>query len=143
VAELYEPTAEEEGGQLRTEVVPGLTVRADRQLIAQAVSNLIDNALKYGVPPGSAPDIVLRGSVNRNEVEISVADRGPGISEVDRARVVRRFVRLDESRSAPGNGLGLSLVSGIMTLHGGRLELADNAPGLIAKLVLPRLEEAR
>jgi hypothetical protein len=143
VAELYEPIAEEAGGRLQAHIEPGLWVRADRQLIAQAVSNLIDNALKYGVQPGAKPDIILRGTAGKKEVVISVSDRGPGIPEADRRRVVERFVRLDESRSAPGNGLGLSLVSGIMTLHGGQLELADNAPGLIARLILPRLEEGR
>jgi hypothetical protein len=143
VAELYQPIAEEEGGSLKTDIAPGLKVHADRQLIAQAVSNLIDNALKYGVAPGRGPDIALRGIVDRNDTVISVADRGPGIAAEDRERVVRRFVRLDQSRTAPGNGLGLSLVSGIMTLHGGRLELDDNRPGLVARLVLPRLEEAR
>jgi signal transduction histidine kinase len=143
VAELYQPIAEEEGGQLRTDIAAGLMVSADRQLIAQAVSNLIDNALKYGVPAGGKPDIALTGAASKTGISISVADRGPGIPEADRPRVVERFVRLDESRSAPGNGLGLSLVSGIMTLHGGKLELADNEPGLIAKLALPRLEAAR
>lgn len=141
VAELYEPIAEEAGGVLLTEIADGLTVRADRQLLAQAVSNLLDNALKYGVASTSAPQIKLTGKIEGNDTVISVSDRGPGIPEADRERVKERFVRLDESRSKPGNGLGLSLATGVMKLHGGRLVLEDNSPGLVAKLILPRLAE--
>jgi signal transduction histidine kinase len=137
VAELYVPIAEEAGGTLRVEAAPGLAVRAGRQLLAQAISNLIDNALKYGVGDGEAPAIALTGRLSENGVEIAVADRGPGIPEADRERVKDRFVRLDASRSKPGNGLGLSLAASVIKLHGGTLALEDNAPGLRAVLRLP------
>ena len=135
VAELYEPIAEEQGGQLTVEIDGELNVRADRQLLAQAVSNLVDNALKYA---GSA-EITVAGKAAGGMVVISVGDHGQGIAPEDRTRVIERFVRLDSSRSLPGNGLGLSLVAGVMKLHGGSLILEDNHPGLLAKLVLPQL----
>ena len=138
VAELYEPMAEERGGVLLSQSdADELPVNADRQLLAQAISNLIDNALKYGAREGEAPHITLSGRLIDGKVVIAIGDRGEGIAEKDRAHVVERFVRLDSSRSRPGNGLGLSLVSGVMTLHGGSLVLEDNHPGLLAKLVLP------
>ena len=137
VFELYEPTAEEEGGQLSLASGPGLMIRADRQLIAQAVSNLIDNALKYGADGGGPPDITVAGALENGHVVIVVADHGPGIPPEDRERVLERFVRLDASRTKPGNGLGLSLVAGVIKLHGGSLVLEDNAPGLRVKLMLP------
>ncbi|MGL4296602.1 MAG: sensor histidine kinase, partial [Aestuariivirga sp.] len=137
VAELYEPTAEELGGNLQFDVAPDLNVRGDRQLLAQALSNLIDNALKYGAREGQGPEIKVTGQVEGNNVVIAVGDHGEGIAPGDRGRVTERFVRLDSSRARPGNGLGLSLVSGVMKLHDGALVLDDNGPGLLAKLVLP------
>ena len=137
MAELYEPTAEEHGGNLQFDVAPGLNVRGDRQLLAQALSNLIDNALKYGAREGQGPEIEVAGQVEGNNVVIAVGDHGEGIAPEDRGRVTERFVRLDSSRAQPGNGLGLSLVSGVMKLHDGALVLDDNGPGLLAKLVLP------
>ncbi len=143
VIELYEPLAEEQGVRIETAIASDLKVKGDRQLLAQAVSNLIDNAMKYGAAAGeSAARIRLEGEEHNGEIRISVSDRGPGVAEQDRDRVVKRFVRLDDSRSRAGNGLGLSLVSGVMTLHGGRLVLEDNLPGLRATLVLPRHESA-
>jgi signal transduction histidine kinase len=138
VTELYTPMVEEQGGSLTYDEGGGeLPVKADRQLLAQAVSNLIDNALKYGAKEGQPPEITVSGACEGDHVVIEVSDRGAGIAEADRAHVVDRFVRLDISRSKPGNGLGLSLVAGVMKLHGGELVLADNFPGLRAKLVLP------
>jgi signal transduction histidine kinase len=137
VVDLYEPMAEEAGGQLTSDAAAGLMVLADRQLLAQALSNLVDNALKYGATEGATPEIRVSGAIEGENVVISVADRGPGIAAEDRGRVTERFVRLDASRSKPGNGLGLSLVSGVMKLHKGSLVLDDNAPGLVARLVLP------
>lgn len=137
VVELYEPMAEEQGGTLTSTVSPGLEVMADRQLLAQALTNLIDNALKYGGSDGRPAEIAVSGGIEDAKVVIAVADRGPGIPPEDRGRVTERFVRLDSSRSQPGNGLGLSLVSGVMKLHQGELRLEDNHPGLRAKLVLP------
>ena len=138
VAELYAPIAEEEGGTLTVAVAAGLNVLADRQLLSQALSNLVDNALKYGVTEENPkPRIEITAKLEDSSVVIVVADRGAGIAGEDRARVLDRFVRLDSSRSKPGNGLGLSLVAGVMKLHGGALLLEDNEPGLRAKLVLP------
>ena len=138
VVELYEPSAEEEGVALRSAVEPGLTVRVNRELLGQALANLIDNALKYGVPPdGSARDVAVTVRRVASGAEISVGDRGAGIPEEDRARVLDRFVRLEGSRSRPGSGLGLSLAAAIARLHGGVLALGDNAPGLRATMVLP------
>lgn len=138
VAELYQPIAEEEGGTLTVNVAPGLNVMADRQLLSQALSNLVDNALKYGVTEENPkPQISIIGKLEDDAVVITVSDRGAGIPAEDRARVVDRFVRLDSSRTKPGNGLGLSLVAGVMKLHGAALVLEDNEPGLRAKLVLP------
>lgn len=141
VAELYEPTVEEEGGTLSVKAEGDEPVRADRQLLAQALTNLIDNALKHGGQPGAPARIDIAVGHSGGDVVVTVADNGRGIPEADRERVKERFVRLEESRSKPGSGLGLSLVAGIMTLHRGRLELEDNAPGLRARLVLPRLAE--
>lgn len=137
VVDLYEPMAEEEGGTLTSAASPGLMVLADRQLLAQALTNLIDNALKYGAHDGEAPEISVTGGIEGDNVVIAVGDHGAGIPAEDRGRVTERFVRLDQSRSKPGNGLGLSLVSGVMKLHKGALVLEDNHPGLLAKLVLP------
>ncbi len=138
VAEFYQPIAEEEGGTLSVSVASGLHVLGDRQLLSQVLSNLVDNALKYGVTVEDPnPKISIEGKREANSVVITVADRGQGIPAEDQARVLDRFVRLDASRSKPGNGLGLSLVAGVMKLHGGVLKLEDNQPGLRARLVLP------
>ena len=143
VAELYEPSIEEAGGSLAVAADGEHWVRADRELLAQALANLIDNALKYGAGNASGPEIAVSvGTDDDRQVAIEVADRGCGIPETEREHVKQRFVRLEPSRSKPGSGLGLSLVSGIMKLHRGRLELAGNAPGLRARLVLPCAEAA-
>jgi signal transduction histidine kinase len=135
VAELYEPMAEDQDGTLTTEAAEHLPVRGDRQLLAQALSNLVDNALKYG---GVPPRIAFAGALDGKNVVLSVSDKGHGIAAADRERVKDRFVRLDESRTKPGNGLGLSLVSAVVKLHGGTLLIEDNQPGLRVKLVLPQ-----
>ncbi len=138
VAELYGPLLEDEGGSLALEVEPELPVKGSRQLLAQVINNLIDNALKYGANETTGKvELVVRGRRIANWVEISVIDRGPGIAAADRERVLQRFVRLDNSRTRPGNGLGLSLVASVMTMLGGNLELKDNNPGLIVVLRLP------
>jgi len=137
VVELYEPMAEDEGGTLTSSAAAGLMVLGDRQLLAQALTNLLDNALKYGAREGATPEITVTGALDGERVVITVADHGAGIPAEDRGRVTERFVRLDASRTKPGNGLGLSLVSGVMKLHKGALLLEDNHPGLKASLVLP------
>lgn len=143
-AELYEPLAEERGLALTVAAGEGITVRGNRQLIGQAVANMIDNAIKYSGKPagkasGAAPGpITVTLVAAASGPEIAVADRGPGIPPEDRARALKRFVRLDQSRSQPGTGLGLSLVAAVARLHGGGVRLEDNAPGLRIVLALPR-----
>ena len=140
IVELYEPSAEENGMTLTYAGEPGLTVRADRDLVSRALSNLIDNALKYGrsTSPDVASNIRVEARRVGPNVEITIADHGPGIPDANvRARVLDRFVRLEASRSAPGSGLGLSLVAAIARLHKGALRLEDAAPGLRAILDLP------
>jgi signal transduction histidine kinase len=136
VAELYEPAAEEKG--LRLEVLDGgrLPVRGDRHLLSQAIANLLDNALKY-TPSGT---VTLSTRESAEGVRIEVADRGPGVPADRREAVFDRFVRLEGSRSTPGNGLGLSLVRAVATLHGGAAWLEDNNPGVRAVITLPRAE---
>ena len=138
VAELYGPVLEDQGGTLTLEVERDLPIKASRQLLSQVVNNLIDNALKYGADEKTRRvELVVRGRRVGGWVEITVIDHGPGIAEADRERVLQRFVRLDNSRTKPGNGLGLSLVSSVMTMMGGSLELKDNNPGLVVVLRLP------
>ncbi len=136
-AELYEPVAEEAGFRVEVEIGAAPIVRGDRQLIGQAIGNLIDNAIKYGRPVGAkAPSIRLSVEADR-EARLIVADSGSGIPEADRERVLKRFVRLEASRSAPGSGLGLSLVAAVAHLHGGSIRLEDNRPGLRVVVALP------
>lgn len=135
VVELYEPSAEDAGLSLAAGDANSATMTGDRQLIMQALANLIDNAIKYGAEGGA---IEVSAAGHEDRIDIHVADRGMGIPEKDRQRVQKRFVRLEESRSRPGSGLGLSLVAAIARFHGGRLQLEDNAPGLRAVLSLPR-----
>ena len=134
IADLYAPLAEEAGLALRVTAPPGLVITADRELLAQAVSNLIDNALKYGGGAGSA--IALEAQRALGGLEIVVSDHGAGIPESERERVLGRLVRLDASRGIPGSGLGLSLVAAVARLHGGTLRLEDNHPGVRAVLTL-------
>ena len=142
VAELYEPIAEEEGVALKVETEGRLIVRGNRELIGQTIANLVDNALKYGAPREGGlaavkPDVVISARRAGASVALTVADRGPGIAAEDRARVLDRFVRLEGSRSRPGSGLGLSLAAAVARMHGGTVELEDNAPGLRVRVTLP------
>lgn len=144
VAELYEPAAEDRGLQLKSEIAEGLHLTGERQLLGQAVANLVDNAIKYGAPAGkrrsskeNTSTITLTGARRNGLIEIAVSDPGAGIPPKDRSRVFNRFVRLEESRSHPGSGLGLSLVAAVARLHGGSVRLEDNKPGLKAVLSLP------
>jgi signal transduction histidine kinase len=130
LADLYGPLAEEKGLTFVNSCPPGLVLQGNRHLLAQALANLLDNASKY-TPPGGR--VVLAGHTGP---VITVADSGPGIPSGERGRVLERFVRLDKDRSTPGNGLGLSLVSAVAKLHGARLVLEDNHPGLRVILVL-------
>lgn len=140
IHELYEPLAEDKGLVLSVEAETA-PLHGNRELISQAVANLVENAIKYGQPAegsGGSANVTISAKAEGKEVLLSVADRGPGIPEVDRTRAVERFVRLEASRTLPGSGLGLSLASAVATLHGGELRLSDNSPGLRATLVLPR-----
>lgn len=142
ISELYEPLAEEAGARLTVDATPGLSMTGNRELIGQALANLVDNAIKYAKGAGEGGKITLSAKRIDNAMVLVVADNGPGIPEADRTRVMERFVRLDESRSQPGFGLGLSLASAVAKLHGGTLRLEDNAPGLKAVLTLPVATEA-
>jgi signal transduction histidine kinase len=138
VAELYEPAAEEAGMTLESRIMPGVMLRANRELIGQALVNLIENALKYYEPAdGRTGRITVAVREIGGRVLIEVGDNGPGIPEEDRGRVVERFVRLEKSRTEPGSGLGLSLVNAVAGLHKGEFRLEDNKPGLLAVLDLP------
>lgn len=142
LVELYEPASEEAGQHLVLDAEPRLTVLASRELLGQALANLIDNALKYGAlsderTADRVPVITISAHRAGGRIEIAVADRGPGIPLEDRARVVERFVRLEGARTRPGSGLGLSLAAAIARLHGGEFRLEDNGPGLRAVIALP------
>jgi signal transduction histidine kinase len=138
VGELYEPLAEEKGLKLVVETDKPLPAYGNRELVGQALANLIDNAIKHGELVGDASgEIRVTARSAPGRVVLTVADRGPGIPEADRARVLERFVRLEESRSRPGSGLGLSLAAAVARLHGGELKLEDNAPGLRVTLAIP------
>ncbi len=139
VAELYEPAAEAEGLDLKIEIADGLFVRGNPSLISQACVNLLDNALKYAPSGGTVS--IKAGLGEKGAPWVVVADTGPGIPEADRQRVLDRFVRLEGSRSTPGSGLGLALVSAVAKLHGARLELDDNKPGLIVRLSFPAVDQ--
>ncbi len=143
VSELYEPLCEEKGLEFKAEAVPGLTARGNREFVAQALANLLDNAVKY-TPSGGAVMLRVRRR-SSGEIEFSVTDTGPGVPDQDRQRIVQRFVRLENSRNEPGSGLGLSLVAAVAEAHGGRLEIDEGpgkvgefGPGLRTALVLPR-----
>ncbi len=146
VAELYEPLCEDKSVAFEAELTQGLSMMGNREFMAQALANLLDNAVKY-TPEGGAVMLRTRRR-SSGEIEFSVTDTGPGVPEEDRDRVIQRFVRLERSRNQPGAGLGLSLVAAVAEAHGGRLELSegpgslgDNAgpsgPGLRTALVFP------
>jgi signal transduction histidine kinase len=148
IHELYEPLAEDGGMTLRLKT-SSAPLHGNRELISQALANLVENAIKYGKPAEPKPaekgsvvsldakQILIEARREGDQVLLSVTDRGPGIPEGERKHAMVRFVRLDTSRSQPGSGLGLSLASAVATLHGGELRLGDAHPGLIATLVLP------
>ncbi|MDB5575913.1 MAG: two-component sensor histidine kinase [Bradyrhizobium sp.] len=147
IQELYEPLAEDNGTTLRVKTAQA-PVHGNRELISQALANLVENAIKYGKPlpsiqpladgaADSANEILIEARRDGASVLLSVTDHGPGIPEADRSHAVERFVRLEASRTQPGSGLGLSLASAVATLHGGELRLGDGHPGLTATLAIP------
>ena len=143
IAELYEPFCEEKDIDFSAELTKELSVRGNREFLAQALANILDNAVKY-TPAGGAIMLRVRRR-SSGEVEFSVTDTGPGVPDEDRERVIQRFVRLENSRNEPGAGLGLSLVAAVAEAHGGRLDLSEGpgkvgemGPGLRVAFVLPR-----
>jgi signal transduction histidine kinase len=151
IHELYEPLAEDDGMTLRVKTVPA-PLHGNRELISQALANLVENAIKYSKPAAAQPlgadavagarEILIEAQRDGDQVLLSVTDHGPGIPESDRKHAVERFVRLEASRTQPGSGLGLSLASAVATLHGGDLRLGDAHPGLRATLAIPALAAA-
>jgi signal transduction histidine kinase len=155
IHELYEPLAEDAGLALRLKAAAPAPLHGNRELISQALANLVENAIKYGKPlPAAQPlgadaiggddrkVVSIEARREGDQVLLSVTDRGPGIPEADRKHAVERFVRLEASRTQPGSGLGLSLASAVATLHGGELRLADAHPGLAATLAIPARSSA-
>ena len=137
VVELYEPLAEEVGVALGVGEVAAVTLNANRELVGQALSNVVDNAIKYSAGSGEVPAVAVSLVRKGKTVVLEVADNGPGIPPDDMERATERFVRLEQSRSQPGSGLGLSLVRAVMEFHGGRLELSAKNPGLSVRMVFP------
>jgi signal transduction histidine kinase len=135
VLEVYEPAAEDAGKPLQADIEGELAMSGDRELVTQLVSNLLENALSH--TPARTP-VTLRAFAEAGRVVMAVADRGPGIPAVEREKVLRRFYRLDRSRTTPGAGLGLSMARAIVQLHGGELALTDNAPGLVVRASFPQ-----
>ncbi|HEY3729664.1 MAG TPA: HAMP domain-containing sensor histidine kinase [Steroidobacteraceae bacterium] len=132
--DFYQPAAELRGSVVALQSEAPAVIRGDPVMLAQALGNLIDNAVKYTPEGGTITVAVLRGVAG--SIEITVADSGPGIPQAERAKAVERFYRGDASRGTPGVGLGLSLVDAVARLHGGKLSLDDNHPGLRARIVL-------
>jgi signal transduction histidine kinase len=141
VVELYEPVAEEAGVALETTAPEALTINGNRELIGQALSNIVDNAIKYSTDAAETPKVRVALERLSNEIKLTVTDNGHGIpDDADRARATERFVRLEKSRSQPGSGLGLSLAKAIMTFHNGRLDLLPANPGLSVVMSFPLRE---
>jgi signal transduction histidine kinase len=145
IHELYEPLAEDDGMSLHVKTASS-PLHGNRELISQALANLVENAIKYGKPVvrpidpeavAATKEILIETRREGDAMLLSVTDHGPGIPEADRKHAVERFVRLEASRTLPGSGLGLSLASAVATLHGGELRLGDAHPGLVATLVIP------
>ncbi len=138
VVELYEAVAEDRGLTITADIPAHLPIHGDRELLQQAVANLLDNAVKFS-PPGQAVQVTARPAAAGTD--ITVTDRGPGIPAEDRDHVTERFFRGEKARSTPGAGMGLALVQAVAQLHGGALALEDAAPGLRATLRVPASEE--
>src|SRR4030095_6045712 len=133
--ELYDAAAEEKGTHLSFVGDQHVCVTGDRDLIFDAVANLIDNEIKHGGLAGHVTVEVAENS--EGAAVISVTDDGPGIPATEHQNVFKRFYRLERSRRTVGNGLGLSLVAAVVRLHGARIEMLDNLPGLRVRLLFP------
>ena len=134
VVELFDAAAEDKGVRLATSGDARVLVTGDRDLLFDAMANLVDNAIKHGRDAGKVTVAVTHGE---SGATIAIADDGPGIPAHEMPHVLKRFYRLERSRRTPGNGLGLALVSAVARLHGARLELIDAAPGLVVRLQFP------
>ena len=134
IVDLYAPVAADAHMPIVADIGPRLYVRGSRQLLSQAIVNLIENALRHASGSGG---LVIKAQQHGETISFSLADHGPGIPESDRERVQKAFVRLDPSRSGEGSGLGLAFVAGVTSLHHGHLTLDDNFPGLVARLMFP------
>jgi signal transduction histidine kinase len=135
MAESYAPALFDGGRVLTWTIDADVLVVGDRTLLAQAIINLLDNAGRH-TPPGTNIELVL--SCDARLAFLSIADNGPGVAHADRERILQRFVRGEASRTTPGNGLGLSLVSAVAAAHGGGVAVNDNEPGFRLLLTLPR-----
>ena len=127
-------SAEERGHRMQTSISSGTAIHGDRELILQMVANLVENAIQH-MPPGGV--ITLELKVESGRPVLIVRDTGPGIPRAERDRVFRRFYRLEQHRTTPGNGLGLALVKAVVDLHGAKITLADNTPGLRVEVSFP------
>jgi len=139
IVDLYQPEAHTHGVTLTVRAPRPVMLRGNRQLLAQALVNLVENALKYVPPQGH---VVIDVNATSDGIVLSVADDGPGIPAADRERVLQPFMRLERDRTSTGSGLGLSLVAAVMRLHRATLELLDNQPGLIVRCRLPIAQSA-
>lgn len=138
LCDMYEPVMEDARIAFTSTIEgPILPMRAHRELLSQALANLVDNAIRHGCHGDGNDAIAVRLRAHAGELALVVEDRGSGITREEEAEARRRFGRLDVARSRPGAGLGLALVEAVSRMHGGRLELADNAPGLAARMILP------
>lgn len=133
--ETYEPAAEEKGLRLSLDAREPVRLRGEPHLLAQALANLLDNAVKYVPSPGR---VAVRVRAEGERARLEVADDGPGVPDAFRERAFERFARVEASRTTPGSGLGLSLVRAVARLHGGDVTLADGRPGLVVRIDLPR-----
>jgi len=134
VVELFDAAAEDKNGRLTVTGDQRVVVRGDRDLLFDALANLVDNAIKHGHECG---EVTLEVAQREDGPTLSVSDNGPGIPVGEHQHVFRRFYRLERSRSTPGNGLGLSLVAAVARLHGARIEMLNNFPGLKVRLLFP------
>jgi signal transduction histidine kinase len=142
VVELYEPVAEEMRVSLEAGADGKHKIAGNRELVGQALSNIVDNAIKYSAGSSEKPAVTVKAESIDGEIRVTVTDNGPGIPEGDHTRATERFVRLEQSRSQPGSGLGLSLAQAVMKFHGGRLDLSSAHPGLRVSMVFPASKEA-
>jgi signal transduction histidine kinase len=139
VAELFDAASEERGGRLEVVGEDHVVIAGDRDLLFDALANLVDNAIKHGRAGGR---VALEVALHDGVPVVSVSDDGPGIPLAEHERVLKRFYRLERSRRTPGNGLGLSLVAAVARLHGAALEMHDNAPGLAIRVTFPPVTQS-